>query len=280
MTPDRLRALLDEVRLGKTGLDEAIERLKTLPFEDLGFARVDHHRMLRTGHAEVIYAPGKTPSEIVAIARRLTAAGHPLLITRLDPAPAAVCVEAFSDLDYDPRSRTALLRQAALAAPAAQATALAAPAAQATAPAPPAAQATAPAPRLRGLILVVAAGTADLAVAEEACRTLEVLGQPFERLYDVGVAGLHRLLAEQQRLTSAAVLIVVAGMEGALPSVVAGLVDRPVIAVPTSTGYGAALSGLTALLGMLSSCAAGLTVVNIDNGFGAAVAAAQINRLE
>ena len=260
MTPDRLRALLDEVRLGKTGLDEAIERLKTLPFEDLGFARVDHHRMLRTGHAEVIYAPGKTPSEIVAIARRLTAAGHPLLITRLDPAPAAVCVEDFPELDYDSRSRTALLRQAA--------------------PAAPAAQATAPAPRLRGLILVVAAGTADLPVAEEACRTLEVLGQPFERLYDVGVAGLHRLLAEQQRLTSAAVLIVVAGMEGALPSVVAGLVDRPVIAVPTSTGYGAALSGLTALLGMLSSCAAGLTVVNIDNGFGAAVAAAQINRLE
>ena len=310
MTPDRLRALLDEVRLGKTGLDEAIERLKTLPFEDLGFARVDHHRMLRTGHAEVIYAPGKTPSEIVAIARRLTAAGHPLLITRLDPAPAAVCVEDFPELDYDSRSRTALLRQAAPAAPAAQATAPAAPAAQATAPAPPAAQATAPAPpaaqatapappaaqatapaapaaqatapapRLRGLILVVAAGTADLPVAEEACRTLEVLGQPFERLYDVGVAGLHRLLAEQQRLTSAAVLIVVAGMEGALPSVVAGLVDRPVIAVPTSTGYGAALSGLTALLGMLSSCAAGLTVVNIDNGFGAAVAAAQINRLE
>ena len=270
MTPDRLRALLDEVRLGKTGLDEAIERLKTLPFEDLGFARVDHHRMLRTGHAEVIYAPGKTPSEIVAIARRLTAAGHPLLITRLDPAPAAVCVEDFPELDYDSRSRTALLRQAAPAAPAAQA----------TAPAAPAAQATAPAPRLRGLILVVAAGTADLPVAEEACRTLEVLGQPFERLYDVGVAGLHRLLAEQQRLTSAAVLIVVAGMEGALPSVVAGLVDRPVIAVPTSTGYGAALSGLTALLGMLSSCAAGLTVVNIDNGFGAAVAAAQINRLE
>ena len=280
MTPDRLRALLDEVRLGKTGLDEAIERLKTLPFEDLGFARVDHHRMLRTGHAEVIYAPGKTPSEIVAIARRLTAAGHPLLITRLDPAPAAVCVEDFPELDYDSRSRTALLRQAAPAPPAAQATAPAPPAAQATAPAAPAAQATAPAPRLRGLILVVAAGTADLPVAEEACRTLEVLGQPFERLYDVGVAGLHRLLAEQQRLTSAAVLIVVAGMEGALPSVVAGLVDRPVIAVPTSTGYGAALSGLTALLGMLSSCAAGLTVVNIDNGFGAAVAAAQINRLE
>ncbi len=250
MSPDRLRQLLDDVRTGRVSLDDALGRLKALPFEDLGFARVDHHRALRTGHAEVIYGPGKTPEEIVAIARRIAASGDTLLITRLEVAAAANCAALLPDFDYDSRSRTARIGPALPVGPA------------------------------RGRILVVAAGTSDLPVAEEACRTLETLGHPFDRLYDVGVAGLHRLLAEHSRLAAAAVVIVIAGMEGALPSVVAGLVDRPVIAVPTSTGYGAALHGLTALLAMLSSCAAGFTVVNIDNGFGAAVAAARINRLE
>jgi NCAIR mutase (PurE)-related protein len=248
MTADDLRDLLARVSRGELSSDAALERMKHLPFEDLGFARVDHHRGLRVGFPEVIFGQGKTADQIASIAERLSAAGQNVLVTRLAADVAAAVGTRMPALLYDPVSRTATLTVR-----------------------PPVVAA-------RGTVLVIAAGTTDLPVAEEAVRTLEAFGHPVDRLYDVGVSGLHRLLASKQQIVSAAVLIVVAGMEGALPSVVAGLVDRPVIGVPTSVGYGAAFGGLSALLGMLNSCAAGLTVVNIDNGFGAAVAAALINR--
>jgi NCAIR mutase (PurE)-related protein len=248
MTPDRLRAILQRVAAGEVDADAAFESIKCLPFEDLGFAKVDHHRAMRVGVPEVIYAPGKTPQQIIGVARALREAGQSVLITRLNAAAAEVVTAALPDLTYAATARIAWWRDGA------------------------------PTPRGRGTILVVAAGTADLPVAEEAALTAELLGNPVERLVDVGVAGLHRLLAQHERLRDAGVLIVVAGMEGALPSVVGGLVDRPLIAVPTSIGYGASYGGLAALLAMLNSCAAGITVVNIDNGFGAAVAAHLINR--
>jgi pyridinium-3,5-biscarboxylic acid mononucleotide synthase len=248
MTRDVLRDLLARVAAGEIPADDALERLKHLPFEDLGFARIDHHRALRVGFPEVIFGQGKTAEQVAAIAERLRAGGTNVLVTRLPADVAAEVRDRLPGLSYDPLSRTAVLTV------------------------------NAPVVEARGTVLVVAAGTTDLPVAEEAVRTLEAFGHPVDRLYDVGVSGLHRLLASKEQIVSASVLIVVAGMEGALPSVVAGLVDRPVIAVPTSVGYGAAFGGLSALLGMLNSCAAGLTVVNIDNGFGAAVAAAVINR--
>jgi NCAIR mutase (PurE)-related protein len=248
MTPERLRSLLTEVADGGLSPDEALERLKHLPFEDLGFARVDHHRHLRMGFPEVVFGQGKSPEQIVGIAERLQAAGHNVLVTRLAPEAAAMLVAHLPGVEYDPVARVATL------------------------------QSEVPRVATHGTVLVIAAGTTDLPVAEEAVRTLEAFGNPVDRLYDVGVSGLHRLLDGRDKITSASVLIVVAGMEGALPSVVAGLVGRPVIAVPTSVGYGASFGGLAALLGMLNSCAAGLTVVNIDNGFGAAVAASLINR--
>ena len=250
MNPDDLRDLIARVARGELSTDAALERLKHLPFEDLGFARVDHHRGLRVGFPEVIFGQGKTAEQIASIAERLSSSGQNVLVTRLAPEVAAELAVRLPALVYEPVSRTATLtvRSPVVAA--------------------------------RGTVLVIAAGTTDLPVAEEAVKTLEAFGHPVDRLYDVGVSGLHRLLASKQQIVSAAVLIVVAGMEGALPSVVAGLVDRPVIGVPTSVGYGAAFGGLSALLGMLNSCAAGLTVVNIDNGFGAAVAASLINRRE
>jgi NCAIR mutase (PurE)-related protein len=248
MTPEDLRDLLARVARGDLSVDTALEHVKHLPFEDLGFARVDHHRGLRIGFPEVIFGQGKTAEQIAAIAERLSAQGQNVLVTRLAPEVAVELARRLPGLAYDPVSRTASLT------------------------------ARKPVVATHGTVLVIAAGTTDLPVAEEAVRTLEAFGHPVDRLYDVGVSGLHRLLANKQQIVSAAVLIVVAGMEGALPSVVAGLVDRPVIGVPTSVGYGAAFGGLSALLGMLNSCAAGLTVVNIDNGFGAAVAAALINR--
>jgi NCAIR mutase (PurE)-related protein len=247
VNPDRLRELLAHVASGELTEAEAFERIKRLPFEDLGFAKVDHHRAVRAGLPEVIFAPGKTAEQIIAIACRLRDAGQSVLITRLEEAAAAVC-EAVPELTHAPHARLAYLRVDVAAA------------------------------RVRGTIVVAAAGTADLPVAEEAALTAELLGHPVERVYDVGVAGIHRLFAHHERLRSASVLIVVAGMEGALPSVVGGLVDKPLIAVPTSIGYGASFGGLAALLAMLNSCAAGVTVVNIDNGFGAAVAAHLINR--
>jgi NCAIR mutase (PurE)-related protein len=248
MTPEQLREILARVASGALDADAALDAIKHLPFADLGFARVDHHRQLRVGFPEVVFGQGKSGAQIAAIAERLRAAGQNVLVTRLDETTAAAVKDLLPALDYDPISRTAML----VVQP--------------------------QAPDTRGTVVVVAAGTTDIPVAEEAVRTLELFGDPVERLYDVGISGLHRLLASKEQLVRAAVLIVVAGMEGALPSVVAGLVDRPVIGVPTSVGYGASFGGLAALLAMLNSCAAGLTVVNIDNGFGAAVAASIINR--
>ena len=248
MTPQRLRELLDLVAAGALPVERALVEIKHLPFEDLGFARIDHHRALRVGFPEVIFGQGKTAEQVTLIAQRIVAAGHNLLVTRIDPQAAPRVVAEVPGAVHDPVARTVFVR--VTDAPVAT----------------------------RGTVLVVAAGTTDQPVAEEAVRTLEAFGQPVERLYDVGVAGLHRLLEARESIVAAQVLIVVAGMEGALPSVVAGLVDRPVIAVPTSVGYGASVGGLAALLGMLNSCASGVTVVNIDNGFGAAMAAAAMNR--
>jgi len=253
MNRQQLRALLEAVGAGSLTPESAHEQLlqvlRQKPFEDLGFARVDHHRKTRQGFPEVIFGQGKTPSQVAAIAAKVVAAGDNLLVTRtsadaFDAVRAEVAGARFHDLA---RCITFEVQPAAAG---------------------------------RGTILVAAAGTADLPVAEEAAITACVMGNTVDRLYDVGVAGLHRLLKEHARLAAARVIIVVAGMEGALPSVVGGLVDVPVIAVPTSIGYGASFGGLTALLAMLNSCATGISVVNIDNGFGAAAIASSINHLD
>jgi len=248
MNQDQLRRLLRQVRERKIDPEVVAEELCRLPIDDLGFARVDHHRALRTGFPEVIFGPGKTAAQIIDIARSLAGRKHNVLVTRLDAEKAEAVQAAFADAEYSPSARTLTIRRSRRRI------------------------------RGRGEILVVAAGTSDLPVAEEAAVTAEILGNRVGRIQDVGVSGLHRILSQEKTLRAAAVLIVVAGMEGALPSVVAGMVDRPVIAVPTSIGYGASFGGLAALLAMLNSCAAGVTVVNIDNGFGAAVAATLINR--
>jgi hypothetical protein len=249
MTPDRLRRILEQVARGELDSAAAFEQVKQLPFEDLGFAKVDHHRALRSGLPEVVLGTGKTAEQIIAIAGRLRDSGQSVLITRLTADVALTVTAVIPELTWVADARVAFRRAN-----------------------------TAPPVGGRGTILVVAAGTSDLPVAEEAAITAELMGQHVERVYDVGVAGIHRLFAHHDRLRGASVLIVVAGMEGALPSVVGGLVDKPLIAVPTSIGYGASFGGLAALLAMLNSCAAGVTVVNIDNGFGAGVAAAMINR--
>ena len=249
MTPNRLRELLDQVRSGAMTTEQALERMKAMPFEDLGFAKVDHHRALRKGFPEVIFGEGKTAAQIVEIAKRLSDGEQNVLITRLDAATAAEVCAVVPQVHYDEHGRLATLIRHPIE------------------------------PSGRGTILVVCAGTSDLPVAEEAAQTAELLGNRVERLHDVGVAGIHRLLAHHELLQQASVVIVVAGMEGALPSVVGGLVAVPLIAVPTSIGYGASFGGLAALLAMLNSCAAGITVVNIDNGFGAGVAASLINRV-
>ncbi len=250
MTPEHLRALLSEVAGGTLSVENAERRLAWAPVEDIGIARIDHHREVRQGFPEVIFGEGKTPEQLAAIAERIAARGRGLLATRVSPGAAEAVRGRLPEVEHHPLARALHL--------------------------PP----RDPRPRrARGTVLVIAAGTSDLPVAEEAAVTAAALGNPVERLVDVGVAGLHRLLAEAERLSTASVVIVVAGMEGALPSVVGGLVAAPVIAVPTSVGYGAALGGVAALLGMLNSCAAGVTVVNIDNGFGAAFAAARINLL-
>jgi NCAIR mutase (PurE)-related protein len=241
--------LLTAVQSGKCSVEQALTRLRDLPFEDLGFAKVDHHRALRNGFPEVILGEGKSAEQVIAIAERMVAAGSSVLITRLGAEAAARLREAVSGFEYHAEARLALRRTDVFE------------------------------PTGHGTILVVSAGTADVPVAEEAAISAEAMGNRVERLFDVGVAGLHRLLERRERLWQAAVLIVVAGMEGALPSVVGGLVERPVVAVPTSVGYGTSLGGLAALLGMLNSCAAGVVVVNIDNGFGAAAAASRINHL-
>ena len=252
MEPERLRSLLEQVRSGAVGVDaaraEVAASMRRAPFEDLGFARVDHHRAIRQGFPEVVFGAGKTPDQVADIAARIVAADQTLLVTRTDAAAFDAVRERVSDAVFHPHagviSRT-LRRE----------------------------------PTGRGTLLVVSGGTADQRVAEEASVTAEVMGNRIERINDVGVAGLHRLLAERARLEEARVIVVVAGMEGALASVVGGLVAAPVIAVPTSVGYGAGAGGVAALLSMLNSCATGVAVVNIDNGFGAAAMASLINHL-
>jgi pyridinium-3,5-biscarboxylic acid mononucleotide synthase len=244
---EQLEILLADVAAGRLTPRDALDRLRHLPFEDLPFARIDHHRALRQGHPEVVFCEGKTPEQILAICERLEAASGSFLGTRANEAVASRLESRFPRMVWNPVARTVHL--------------------------------TAGPPKSRtGPIVVVSAGTSDLPVAEEAAVVSEVFGHEVDRLVDVGVAGLHRLLAASEQLQRARVVIVVAGMEGALPSVVGGLVGVPVIAVPTSIGYGASFGGLAALLGMLNSCAAGVTVVNIDNGFGAAAAASRICR--
>ena len=252
MTRHELRALFERVRAGVETPEAAHERvlqvLRQAPFEDLGFARIDHHRRTRQGFPEVIFGQGKTPAQVAAIAARIVEAGHSLLVTRTDAIAHAAVTVRIPDAVFNPLART-ITRHADAAPPG------------------------------RGPIVVAAAGTADLPVAEEAAVCAEAMGNTVERVFDVGVAGLHRLLAEHDRLAAARVVIVVAGMEGALASVVGGLVDVPVIGVPTSVGYGASFGGIAALLAMLNSCASGVSVVNIDNGFGAAAVANSINHL-
>jgi NCAIR mutase (PurE)-related protein len=247
---EQLEALLAEVAAGRLTPGAALERLRHLPYEDLSFARIDHHRALRQGQPEVVFCQGKPLEQVVAICERLEAATGSFLGTRATEAMAEALRQRFPRVVWNPVARTVFLAHA-----------------EARAPGPDA-----------GPVLVISAGTSDLPVAEEAAVVAEAFGTRVERLMDVGVAGLHRLLSAGDTLKQARVVIVVAGMEGALPSVVGGLVAVPVIAVPTSVGYGASFGGLAALLGMLNSCAAGVTVVNIDNGFGAAAAASRICR--
>jgi len=248
MTADQIRELLDQVRDRKLPVDAALERMRHLPFEDLGFAKVDHHRALRHGMPEVIFAMGKTPAQVVGIATRLLKGAKNVLITRADPKMAAVVKRKIRKAEYFPLSGAIRVWGDRTI-------------------------------RGKGKIAVVCAGTSDIPVAEEARITAEVMGNEVDAIYDIGVAGIHRLLSNRERLVQARVVVVVAGMEGALPSVVGGLVSCPVIAVPTSIGYGASFNGLAALLAMLNSCSSNVTVVNIDNGFGAGYVASLINKL-
>jgi NCAIR mutase (PurE)-related protein len=245
---DQLRRLFEEVRGGAVDIDAALARVRHMPFEDLGFAKVDHHRALRHGMPEVVLAQGKTSAQVIAIASRLLENAPNVLITRTDPETAKVIQEKLPEAEHFPLSGAIRFwRERTL--------------------------------RGRGKIAVVCAGTSDIPVAEEAQITAEVMGNEVETTYDVGVAGIHRLISNRSRLAEAKVIVVCAGMEGALPSVVGGMVSCPVIAVPTSVGYGASFHGLAALLGMLNSCASNVTVVNIDNGFGAGYVASLINRV-
>lgn len=253
MTPETVRRLLETVAAGEVSPQSALERLAWLPIEEVGsgdaFARLDHHRALRVGFAEVVFCAGKSPEQSVGICERLASRDGGFLATRADAATRIALASAFPAADVNELGRTVWLEADGAAEP-------------------------------EGLpVLVMSAGTSDLPVAEEAAVTARAFGHPVNRVYDVGVAGIHRLLADSRRLQEAGVIIVAAGMEGALPSVVGGLTGMPIVAVPTSVGYGASFGGLAALLAMLNSCAAGITVVNIDNGFGAACAATRILRL-
>ena len=251
MNSQALRQLFDQVKKKRLSPDDAVERLRHLPFEDLGFAKLDHHRALRQGMPEVIFAPGKTPTQVADIFTRLAAQGGNVLATRATEEQYAAVANKFPKNvhrpEYRPLARAIVLKQDRKQ-------------------------------QGKGIIVVVSAGTSDIPVAEEAVVTAELMGNNVQHIYDVGVAGIHRLLAHRQALAKASVIIVCAGMEGALPSVVGGLVGVPVIAVPTSVGYGAAFEGLAALLGMMNSCASNVSVVNIDNGFGAGYVASLINR--
>jgi NCAIR mutase (PurE)-related protein len=247
MTEDKIRQILEEHKAGGISSDDALRRLHGLPFEDLGFANVDHHRSLRQGFPEVVFGAGKTVDQVGRIVEAMHKHDHNILITRSNPAQFERVRQIAPEAEFHEGARAiAIIKHHAILG--------------------------------KGTVLVVSAGTSDMPVAEEAVVTLKVMGNTVDSLYDVGVSGLHRLLDRRDRLTAARVLIVVAGMEGALPSVVGGLVSAPVIAVPTSIGYGASFNGLAALLSMLNSCASNVTVVNIDNGYGAAVVASLINR--
>lgn len=252
MTPSELRELLEQIRDRAvdphTAHTRLTDHLSESAFADLGFARVDHQRAIRQGFPEVVFGQEKTPDQIATISAQIVARGHTLLVTRTDELAHQAVMNVVPGATFHPLARAISFRQGDVEPG-------------------------------HGTILVVAAGTSDVPVAEEACITTELMGNVTERLYDVGVAGIHRLLAEHSRLRAARTLIVVAGMEGALPSVIAGLVSAPVIAVPTSVGYGASFGGIAALLGMLNTCSAGLAVVNIDNGFGAGAIASKINHL-
>ena len=248
MQSEAIKKLFEQVRKGRLSPDEAMQQLKHLPFEDMGFANVDHHRSLRVGMPEVIFGPGKTPTNLAAIFERLAKHGHNVLATRATQEQFKAVRRKLRKAEYHQLARAIALMQDETV-------------------------------RGKGKIVVVSAGTSDIPVAEEAVVTAQVMGNEVQHVYDVGVAGIHRLLAQREALTAARVVIVCAGMEGALPSVVGGLVGVPVIAVPTSVGYGASFNGLSALLGMLNSCASNVSVVNIDNGFGAGYVASIINRL-
>jgi len=248
LNAESIRKLFDDVRRGRLSPDEAVDRLRHLPFEDLGFAKVDHHRVLRAGMPEVILGEGKSPAQIAQIFARLARHGKNVLATRANEQQFAAVKKGVRSASFNETARAIFLHRDRTNYG-------------------------------RGTVAVVSAGTSDIPVAEEAVVTAELMGNEVKHLYDVGVAGIHRLLANRETLTKARVVIVCAGMEGALPSVVGGLVGVPVIAVPTSVGYGASFRGLTALLGMLNSCASNVSVVNIDNGFGAGYVASLINRL-
>ena len=246
MTDDRLKQLLTQVRDGQLTPEQALTQLRDLPYQDLGYARIDHHRPLRTGHPEVVLGRGKTPEQIAGIVAALRGRGHPVLVTKTGPEAWPAVRQVAPEAQYHEPAAAIVIPQ----------------------PSPP--------PPQPG-ILIITAGTADLPIAEEARLTAELMGHNAPLIADVGVAGLHRLLARLPEIRAAQVIIVAAGMDAALPSVIAGLVSAPIIAVPTSAGYGASFNGLAALLSMLNSCAPGTAVVNIDNGFGAAYLAAQIN---
>jgi NCAIR mutase (PurE)-related protein len=248
MDQKRLEELLCSIQKGELTVQEGVQRLKTLPFEDIGEAMIDHHRTLRKGFPEVIFGQGKDVEQVIKIMERMIEAQDNILVTRIEEEKAKAVLQRFPQASYNQRARTITLRFGEAAA------------------------------EEKGAILVIAAGTSDVPVAEEAAVTAQIMGNRVETLYDVGVSGVHRLLNHQERLMEANVLIVVAGMEGALPSVVGGLVARPVIAVPTSIGYGTAFGGLAPLLAMLNSCASNVAVVNIDNGFGAGYIASLINQ--
>jgi NCAIR mutase (PurE)-related protein len=247
MTEEQLRRILGEIKSGALSDDEALEKLRKLPFEDLGFANVDHHRTLRQGFPEVIFGAGKTPDQVAGIVQSMLQGKHNILVTRSNVEQYDRVKKVEPSAEFHETARAIVVRRDDTV-------------------------------RGKGTVLVISAGTSDIPVAEEAIVTLKVMGNSVEQLYDVGVSGIHRLLDRRERLAAARVLIVVAGMEGALPSVVGGLVSAPVIAGPTSVGYGASFGGVTALLSMLNSCASNVTVVNIDNGFGAGMVASLINR--
>jgi NCAIR mutase (PurE)-related protein len=247
MNPEQLRRLLKDVESGKLGIEEALSQLRLLPYEDIGFAKLDHHRSLRKGFPEVVLCQGKTVGQVVEILERLSGSGGTILATKAHPEAFEAVQKAIPQARFHELPGLIVVQGKAV-------------------------------PLNAGFVLVVTAGTADIPVAEEAAVTAEVMGNRVERVYDVGVAGLHRLLDHKKQLFEANVIVAVAGMEGALASVISGMVDRPIIAVPTSVGYGASFQGLAALLGMLNTCAPGVAVVNIDNGFGAGYLASLMSR--